>query len=64
MPERKWIGIDIAVHAIKIIEARLLDRLGRNVSYRIEGMPRDFESAVKLAERDKYQFQWWANYPV
>jgi site-specific DNA-methyltransferase (adenine-specific) len=32
------------------------------VSYNIEGMPRDFESANKLAEKDKYQFQWWANY--
>jgi len=25
-------------------------------------MPRDFESAERLAEKDKYQFQWWANY--
>jgi site-specific DNA-methyltransferase (adenine-specific) len=25
-------------------------------------MPRDFVSAQKLAEKDKYQFQWWANY--
>jgi site-specific DNA-methyltransferase (adenine-specific) len=59
--DRQWIGIDIAVHAVKVIEARLADRLGY-VAYEIEGMPRDFESAVKLAERDKYQFQWWANY--
>jgi len=59
---RQWIGIDIAVHAIKVIEARLADRLGGKVIYDIEGMPRDFASAVKLAERDKYQFQWWANY--
>lgn len=59
--QREWIGIDIAIHAIKVIEARLADRLGR-VSYGLEGIPRDFESAVRLAERDKYQFQWWANY--
>jgi site-specific DNA-methyltransferase (adenine-specific) len=25
-------------------------------------MPRDYASALKLAEKDKYQFQWWANY--
>jgi site-specific DNA-methyltransferase (adenine-specific) len=25
-------------------------------------MPNDFKSAAELAERDKYQFQWWANY--
>jgi adenine specific DNA methylase Mod len=59
---RQWIGIDIAVHSIKVIESRLAERVGRNVVYRSEGMPRDFASAVQLAERDKYQFQWWANY--
>jgi site-specific DNA-methyltransferase (adenine-specific) len=59
---RQWIGIDVAVHAIKVIEARLGERLGRPVKYDIEGMPRDLESAMKLAEKDKYQFQWWANY--
>ncbi|MEQ8655055.1 MAG: site-specific DNA-methyltransferase [Kiloniellales bacterium] len=59
---RQWIGIDIAIHAIKVIESRLKERLEKPVEYRIEGIPRDYESAVKLAERDKYQFQWWANY--
>lgn len=58
--DRDWIGIDIAIHAVKVIEARL-SGLGK-IAYDIEGMPRDFASAVKLAERDKYQFQWWANY--
>lgn len=58
---RRWIGIDVAVHAVKVIEARL-DRRGANGAYDVEGMPRDFASAVRLAERDPYQFQWWANY--
>lgn len=58
---RRWIGIDVAIHAIKVIEGRLNERLG-DVKYQIEGMPRDFQSAVKLAEKNKYQFQWWANY--
>lgn len=58
---RQWIGIDVAIHAIKVIEARLTERLG-DVNYQLEGIPRDFESAKQLAERDKYQFQWWANY--
>lgn len=49
------------MHAIKVIESRLSERLPA-AKYDIEGMPRDFASAVKLAERDKYQFQWWANY--
>lgn len=62
---RQWVGIDVAVHAVKVIESRLDElskRLGRPIPCSIEGMPRDFESAAKLAERDKYQFQWWANY--
>jgi site-specific DNA-methyltransferase (adenine-specific) len=62
---RHWIGIDIAVHAVKVIEGRLIDlenERGTKVSYDIELLPRDFASALKLAERDKYQFQWWANY--
>jgi site-specific DNA-methyltransferase (adenine-specific) len=63
--DRRWIGIDIAVHAVKVIEGRL-DYLGekrnRKVDYEIELLPRDFASALKLAEKDKYQFQWWANY--
>lgn len=59
---RRWTGIDIAIHAVKVIEARLAEnKIGTN-SYQIEGLPRDFESAVRLAARDKYQFQWWANY--
>jgi adenine specific DNA methylase Mod len=60
--DRHWIGIDVAVHAVKVIESRLAENLKGKVKYDIEGMPRDFSSAVKLAERDKYQFQWWANY--
>lgn len=62
---RRWIGIDVAVHAVKVIEGRLAElaeQRGKSVSYDIELLPRDFASAVKLAEKDKYQFQWWANY--
>jgi site-specific DNA-methyltransferase (adenine-specific) len=59
--QRQWIGIDIAIHAIKVIEGRL-GKLGKPVVFGLEGMPRDFASALRLAERDKYQFQWWANY--
>jgi len=59
--ERQWIGIDIAIHSIKVIEARL-SKIRGSIAYSEEGMPRDFASAKKLAESDKYQFQWWANY--
>ncbi|HWF64581.1 MAG TPA: DNA methyltransferase, partial [Rhizomicrobium sp.] len=59
---RQWIGIDVAVHAVKVIEARLEEQFGKKVKYKIEGIPKDFESAVRLAQENKYQFQWWANY--
>src|SRR6185436_10612285 len=34
----------------------------KKIGFKSEGMPRDFASAERLAEKDKYQFQWWANY--
>jgi len=63
--DRRWIGIDIAVHAVKVIEGRLSEmekRIGRKVQFESEGMPRDFASALRMAQDNKYQFQWWANY--
>lgn len=61
--ERKWIGIDVAFHAIKVIEARI-GETSPEAAYDVGGIPRDFGSAVRLAQKDKYQFQWWANYLV
>jgi adenine specific DNA methylase Mod len=60
---RRWIGIDVAYHAIRVIEDRLAAIPG-GVQYDLGGIPRDFASAARLAEKDKYQFQWWANYLV
>jgi len=61
--KRKWIGIDIAIHAIKrVSKARLGDRLGliEGIDYTIGGIPRNVEGARDLWERDKYHFQKWA----
>ena len=60
---RKWIGIDIAIHAIKrVATIRLKDRLkltpGKD--FTIEGVPRNLEGARDLWKRDKYHFQKWA----
>ena len=60
---RRWVGIDIAIHAIKrVAQMRLSERLhltaGRD--YEIEGIPRNPEGAQDLWERDKYHFQKWA----
>ena len=61
--KRKWIGIDIAIHAVKrVARVRLNERLGlvQDEDYEIEGVPRTVEGAQDLWERDKYHFQKWA----
>ena len=60
---RRWIGIDIAIHAIKrVARVRLGDRCGlvEGRDYVVDGVPRDREGAKDLWERDKYHFQKWA----
>ena len=60
---RKWIGIDIAIHAIKrVSRVRLTERLGlvEGQDFTIEGVPRNVEGAHDLWKRDKYHFQKWA----
>ncbi len=61
--KRRWIGIDIAIHAVKrVARVRLQDRLqlveGRD--FDIEGFPRNMEGAEDLWRRDPYHFQKWA----
>lgn len=61
--KRRWIGIDIAIHAIKRVAAvRLQDRLGlkEGVDFIVEGIPQTLEGARDLWDRDKHQFQKWA----
>jgi hypothetical protein len=59
---RRWIGIDITHLAIGLIKTRLSDAFGDTVreTYEVIGEPVDLAGAEKLAEEDKYQFQWWA----
>ena len=60
---RRWIGIDIAIHAIKrVAQIRLSERLHlmSGQDYEIEGIPRNLEGAQDLWQRDKYHFQKWA----
>ncbi len=60
---RRWIGIDIAIHAIKrVAKVRLQERLKliEGKDFTIEGLPRSIEGARDLWERDKYHFQRWA----
>ena len=60
---RKWIGIDIAFHAIKRVSAvRLNKRCGlrEEKDYEITGIPQTLEGADHLWKRDSYHFQTWA----
>lgn len=59
---RHWIGIDITHLAIGLIKKRLTDAFGPQIrdTYEVIGEPTDYAGAAKLAEEDKYQFQWWA----
>ena len=60
---RQWIGIDIAIHAIKrVARIRLTERCGlvEGRDYEIKGVPRNLEGTKDLWARDKYHFQKWA----
>jgi len=57
---RQWIGIDITYLAINLIKRRLRDAFGEELQFEEKGQPTDFESAKRLAEMDKFQFQHWA----
>lgn len=56
---RRWIGIDITHLAIALVEKRLNDAFP-GISYEVIGTPKDLDGARDLADRDKYQFEWWA----
>lgn len=59
---RHWIGIDITHLSIALQKYRLKDAFGlvAGKDYDIKGEPVDYQSAVQLAQDDRYQFQWWA----
>lgn len=59
---RKWIGIDITHLAITLIKKRLgkVKEESAAKKYVVIGEPVDLAGARKLAEENKYQFQWWA----
>ena len=60
---RRWVGIDIAIHAIRrVASVRLSERFGlvEGTDYTIQGVPGTLEGAQLLHEQDPYQFQRWA----
>jgi site-specific DNA-methyltransferase (adenine-specific) len=61
---RPWLGIDVSIHAVHVIEGRLAEKFGAARVPTAEGIPGDYESAARLAATLPFQFQWWANYLV
>lgn len=61
--DRQWIGIDVTHIAIGMIEDRM--RSGYpGIAFETIGVPKDRESAERLAADDKHQFQQWACWQV
>lgn len=59
--KRRWVGIDITHLAIALIRSRLKkNHVYAGKDYEIIGEPVDLAGAKKLAEENKYQFQYWA----
>ena len=60
---RQWIGIDITHLAIGMIEDRM--RSGYpGIRFETIGVPKDLDSAMRLAAEDKHQFKQWACWQV
>ena len=57
--ERKWIGIDITHLSIALQKYRL-EAMFPGIKFEVIGEPEDVGAAKKLAQDDRYQFQWWA----
>ena len=54
--KRNWVGIDISLHAIDLIAERRL----KLAHPRVEGMPKDMDTAMSLARSNPRDFEAWA----
>ena len=59
---RKWIGIDVTHLSISLMKYRLKDnfKLEEKKDYEVIGEPESLASARHLAQKDRFQFEWWA----
>jgi adenine specific DNA methylase Mod len=60
--QRKWVGCDIAILAVRLVEDELSQRYGlvKGEHYIEDGIPNSRKSAKALWESDPYQFEHWA----
>ncbi len=59
---RQWIGCDVAILAVKLIEHQLTERYGlaEGTDFEVDGIPNSVESAKDLWDHDPFQFEHWA----
>ena len=60
--KRGWIGCDVAILAVRLVEGQLLDRYGliEGEHYEEHGIPNSVASALALFQHDPFQFEHWA----
>lgn len=58
--KRNWVGIDISMLAVKLVERRLIKTHPelKNKIY-INGLPKDMQGAKALARKDPWDFEYW-----
>ena len=58
---REWIGCDIAILAVRLVEdhLKLWYDLERGADYETTGIPNSVESAQRLFQEDPFQFEHW-----
>ena len=59
--ERRWVGIDVTYLAVDLMRNRLRDTFPDDFTdgVPVDGEPADEAAALALAERNKFQFQYW-----
>ena len=62
LKQRKWIGCDIALISVKLVQAVLQKKYGLTdkENYILDGIPVSLEQAHLLFLKDPFQFQHWA----
>lgn len=56
---RQWIGIDVAVQSMHVVQDRL-DHHFPSIKYDVFGIPKSADAAIWLAENHPFKFEEWA----
>lgn len=56
---RRWLGIDVAVQAMRVVQDRLINEFP-SIDFEVFGIPQSADSARYLAEKHPFKFEEWA----